>query len=83
MNGHGRVPPVLMPKLFVRATLANLDETKRFEDNNDLAGLQNRKFVPSLGNCYGLGAHELTFQLWFALLQEHLNDLFEICVQFI
>jgi len=36
-----------MPELLVRATLANLDETKRFEDRNDLAELQNRNFFPS------------------------------------
>lgn len=42
MDGHGRAPAVLMPELLVRPTLTNLDETKRFEDRNDLTGLQDR-----------------------------------------
>jgi hypothetical protein len=37
MDWHGRIPPVRMPKLLVRATLANLDEPKHFEDRDDLA----------------------------------------------
>ncbi len=41
MNGHGCVPAVLMAKLLVGTTLTNLDETKRFEDGNDLSRLQD------------------------------------------
>ena len=82
MEGNRGRSTIGMTKLFVRAALTYLDETKRGEDRDDLAGLKNRNARHSIDDD-GLGADELGLELRFAVLKQHRDHLTQICVQFI
>jgi hypothetical protein len=46
-------------------------------------GASEPGLFPCLGNCHSLRADELSFQLWLAFFEEHINAFLEIGIQFV
>ena len=68
-----RAPAIFMAELFMRAALADLDETESIEDPNDFLRLEDRH-APSSADDDLLCANELGHDRGSGILQQHLND---------
>ena len=84
MVWDSRAATVGVPILHVRATLPCEGEAQRLQDTADLARFENGRLGHELCS-YGdaLSADKLRLQNWFAVLQEHLNDLSEITLKLV
>jgi len=68
--------PVSVAELHVRPTLTNKHKPQFFQNAANLTRFENREFGHDLsGHSDALGANKLGFQLWFSILEDHLNDL--------
>jgi len=63
-----------MAELLVRAALTHFDETKRAENRDDLARLENRNAWHSVHDD-GLRADEFCFELGLAIAEQHGNHV--------
>lgn len=68
--------------LPMRSAMSNLDEPELLQDPRDLTGLEDGH-VAHLRDLDGLRSDELAFQPRLAVLEEHRDDLFEVCSQLI
>lgn len=83
MVRHGCLATIGMTELPVRSSLTNLYETKSFQNAHGFPGFQNGQGSHDALHRYGLCADELGFQVWFPILQKHLNYFAEVLAQFL
>ena len=73
-----------MFELLVRSLLASLTKTKLLQNRDDLSRLQYRNVAHLRDpHCNRLDAYELCLELRLTLLEEHLDDLLEVALEFI
>ena len=78
MKWNSRHPPVRVSVLAVRTTLADLSESEIGKDRSDLTRLEDGHIAHGLGDLHGLGAHELAFEFWIAVFEQHGDHLREV-----
>ena len=83
MKRYSRATTVGMPKLAVRASLADLCEPELPQKRHDLARLQDRRLGHGLRHVDGLSADELAFESGVAVFKEHFNHFLEIRPQLV
>ena len=83
MERDGRATSAVVAKLFVRPTLADLDEAEPLEDRNDLLGLKDREAAHRSGHGDVLDANELGLEDRFPVLQEHGDNFPQIVCQLV
>jgi hypothetical protein len=72
-----------MAVLPVGAPLPCFHKSQPVEDGDHLSRLQNGYCAHASAHKYGLGAHELAFELGFSILEQELDDFDKIPVEFI
>ena len=83
--GHGGLTSIVVLELAVRTFLANQLKPEVTQDSHHLIRLKNGDAATHarVSNRHRLGADELRFQTWFAVLKQHRNNLSQIFLQFI
>ena len=66
---------VFMSTLPMGSTLSHECEAQPQEDGFDLAWLQDRDLPQCSGDPNGVSPDEFRTELWFTVLQQHLDDL--------
>ena len=84
MVRNGGAASIGVPILHVRATLPGQDKTQGTEDAAHLTGLEDgRPWHRLRGNGDALRADELRVQIRLPILQQHLDDLAEVTLEFV
>ena len=80
MDGDGRASAVRMTELLVRASLTDLDEPEPRQSGDDLLGLEGGTEGIS-GDSDVRRPHELRFERWLSVFEEHLDDFAQVGLQ--
>jgi len=83
MKWYGRPATVGMPKLSVRASLADFVKPRLPEKRHDLARLQDRRLGHGLRHFDGLSPDEHAFESGVALFKKHFDHFLEIRTQLV
>ena len=83
MERHRCAPAFRVPKLFMRTPLADLRETERNENGDDLAWLENGEVSHCLCNGDVLDTDKLRLQVGFAVFEQHGDDFLEVAVKLV
>jgi len=75
---NGGCPTVGVSELLVRAALPDFEESEATENGNNNSRPKRRDSPHGSGYFEGLCADEGGIDGWFAILEEHINDLKEI-----
>ena len=81
VDGHGCATTVGMAELLVGATLPHLHKPKRQQDRDHLTRFEDREPRHLCGD--RLDSYKLRFELGLAILEEHGENLLEICGEFL
>ena len=80
MKGNGRASAICVPKLFMRATLANLYKAKSLQNRSNFFGLEYRVVAHASGYLDGLSANEFCFKCRLSVLKQHFDYFPQVLV---
>jgi len=83
MKGDCRAAPIGMSELLVRAPLPHLDKTEFLEYCCNFFGLENWPIGHASIHRNGLNSGEFCFKNGFAVLEQHLDDFFQVLAEFV